>query len=364
MGNAVAAVGTDLLVVGAMYDDGGPTDSGKVHLWRLESYIPSLMADTVKPGSITTSRLDDGAVTLAKLDPTIGVWTRSGNDVYRQSGNVGIGTSNPGYPLDVAGPVRITSIGDGAEVLNLSTERSWSFRQLNSGAGTALELASVGGGGNKNFVINTTGLVGIGTTAPQATLHVAGNNSHLRLYDTGRGNYWNIYTENHPNAAISGNLLFFPGPTGVYGFIQKSSGNYFSSSDVRLKKDIHTLTDVLDRVLQMRPVSYRFKSSPDSASPVLGFIAQEVEPLFPEVVDDNQGTKSLAYSALVPVAIGAIQELNEKVDAGNKKGEARGLRADARIQKLEAENAELKRSVEELKKLVGSLAQRVDGGKR
>jgi hypothetical protein len=268
MGNAVAAVGTDLLVVGAMYDDGGPPIPAKcISGDSNRTFRPD--GGYGKAGSITTSRLDDGAVTLAKLDPTIGVWTRSGNDVYRQSGQRRYRHEHPGYPLDVAGPVRITSIGDGAEVLNLSTERSWSFRQLNSGAGTALELASVGGGGNKNFVINTTGLVGIGTTAPQATLHVAGNNSHLRLYDTGRGNYWNIYTENHPNAAISGNLLFFPGPTGVYGFIQKSSGNYFSSSDVRLKKDIHTLTDVLDRVLQMRPVSYRFKSSPDSASPVL-----------------------------------------------------------------------------------------------
>src|SRR6185503_2253938 len=163
----------------------------------------------------------------------------SGANISYTSGNVGIGTSNPEYPLDVVGPARITSIGAGAVALNLNIERSWAFRQLGSGAGTALELASIGGGGNKNFVINTTGLVGIGTTSPQATLQVSGNNSHLRLHDTGRGNYWNIYTENHPNQAISGNLLFVPGPSGAaYGFIQKTTGNYFSSSDARLKKEV------------------------------------------------------------------------------------------------------------------------------
>src|SRR4029077_5807524 len=115
----------------------------------------------------------------------------------------------------------------------------------------------------------------IGTTTPLATLQVSGNNSQLVLQDTGRGNAWHIYTENHPNAAISGNLLFFPTTGGTYGYIQRSSGNYFSSSDARLKQDVNTLGSVLDRVLQLRPVSYRFKSAPDG-SPTLGFIAQEV----------------------------------------------------------------------------------------
>jgi hypothetical protein len=88
------------------------------------------------------------------------------------AGNLGVGASNPLFPLDVLGAVRIGSVGDGAVALNLSIERSWAFRQLGSGSSTALELASIGGGGNKNFVINTTGYVGIGTTAPEAPLHV------------------------------------------------------------------------------------------------------------------------------------------------------------------------------------------------
>jgi len=292
-GNALAPVGTDKLVIGAVQGDTGAIDTGVAFIFRLESYIPSMVADTVRPASITTSRLDDGAVTAAKLDPSLGVWNRSGNDIYRVGGNVGVGTATP-----------------------------------------------------------------------QTTLHVAGNNSHLRLQDTFRGNYWSIYTENHPNASISGNLLFVPGPSGVYGFIQKTSGNYFSGSDARLKHDVQTLSGLLDRVLQMRPVSYRFNSSPDSASPVLGFIAQEVEPLFPEVVTEHEGTKGLAYSALVPVAVGAIQELHQKLEAENKRSEAKSHKSEARMQQLEDENAELRRSVEELKTLVNALAHKVDGAKR
>jgi hypothetical protein len=63
-------------------------------------------------------------------------------------------------------------------LLFLGTERHWQLRQLGTGDGTALELASEGGGGspaNKNFIITTRGRVGIGTTNPQARLDVEGD---------------------------------------------------------------------------------------------------------------------------------------------------------------------------------------------
>jgi hypothetical protein len=90
---------------------------------------------------------------------------------------VGIGTTTPGAKLDVQGEVRIANRGEGAVLLDLSSERSWSFRQLGTAQATALELASVGGGGNKNFIINTAGRVGIGAgiTNPQEKLEVEGN---------------------------------------------------------------------------------------------------------------------------------------------------------------------------------------------
>jgi hypothetical protein len=274
-GNAVTAVGSGQVLIGALQDDAGATDSGAAHLFALESFAPGLVADTVKPGSVTTSRLEDGAVTLEKLDSTIGVWTRAGNNVYRATGNVGIGT-----------------------------------------------------------------------TSPQTTLHVEGNNSHLRLHDSARGNFWHIYTENHPNPAIAGNLLFFPGPTGTYGYIQKSTGNYFSSSDARLKQDVRGLEGVLDRVLQLRPVTYRFTSAPDSAPRTIGLIAQDVEPLFPEVVGEHDGMKSLAYSELVPVTVGAIQELNQKLQA--------------ELQRRDIENASLREELKAIRTLVEQLIDAAD----
>jgi hypothetical protein len=57
----------------------------------------------------------------------------------------------------VNGQITINKRGDGAVLLNLASERSWEFRQSGSGQSTALELASVGGGGNKTLIINNPG---------------------------------------------------------------------------------------------------------------------------------------------------------------------------------------------------------------
>ena len=91
------------------------------------------------------------------------------------NGNVGIGTTTPAAKLDVSGgAININNIGDQATVLGIGIERSWAFKQQGTGSGTALKLQSIGGGGNKNFLIETGGNVGIGTLAPVAKLHVAG----------------------------------------------------------------------------------------------------------------------------------------------------------------------------------------------
>jgi hypothetical protein len=97
------------------------------------------------------------------------------NLIITTTGRVGIGTATPDQTLDVNGGLRIVRTGSGAVLLQLSSERGWEFRQLGSGAGTALELASVGGGGNKNLIITTTGRVGIGTATPEQTLDVNGS---------------------------------------------------------------------------------------------------------------------------------------------------------------------------------------------
>lgn len=99
-------------------------------------------------------------------------------------GNVGIGTPAPVARLDVrGGPMLVENLGDQADLLWLASERSWVFRQEGVGAAAALKLASIGGGGNKNFIVETTGLMGVGTAAPTAKLDVRGD---IRLGASGQ----------------------------------------------------------------------------------------------------------------------------------------------------------------------------------
>ena len=87
--------------------------------------------------------------------------------------------------------------------------------------------------------------------------------------------------------------------------------NVTAYSDERLKDNIKTLTDGLDKVEQLRGVTYT-RNEKES----IGVIAQEVEKILPEIVltaDDEMGTKSVDYSRLTAVLIEAVKELSARV---------------------------------------------------
>ena len=81
------------------------------------------------------------------------------------------------------------------------------------------------------------------------------------------------------------------------------------SSDRRLKKNINSVTPSLQNVMQLQPVTYNFNSEDDGTQLHAGFIAQDVEALFPDLVmTTGNGMKSLNYAGLTPYLVSAIQE--------------------------------------------------------
>lgn len=84
------------------------------------------------------------------------------------------------------------------------------------------------------------------------------------------------------------------------------TGTLTQSSDKRLKKNISKLNYGLKEVLKLEPKSYILKSSDEKS---MGFIAQDVEEIMPELVKTNDdGFKSLAYSLMPAVIVNAIKE--------------------------------------------------------
>jgi hypothetical protein len=89
------------------------------------------------------------------------------------------------------------------------------------------------------------------------------------------------------------------------------------SSDLRLKENIKTLENSLEKILQLRGVEYNLKSTGENK---IGLIAQEVEEVVPQVVfEDNSEFKSVSYGNIVALLIESIRELKEEISEIKKK---------------------------------------------
>ena len=88
-----------------------------------------------------------------------------------------------------------------------------------------------------------------------------------------------------------------------------------ATSDVRLKTDIATLDNALNKVLQLRGVSFKWKDNPDMGNRI-GFIAQEMEPVLPELVFINEadGYKGVNYAEVTAVLVEAVKEQQKMIE--------------------------------------------------
>jgi hypothetical protein len=114
------------------------------------------------------------------------------------------------------------------------------------------------------------------------------------------------------------------GTTGTNGCIKNFAGTGLigtCSSDRRLKKNITPFGPVLDQLSSLQPVHYFWRAAdfPEQLfgnSQNLGLIAQDVEQVFPELVEtDRDGFKAVNYSALPLLTIQAVKELKAENDA-------------------------------------------------
>jgi hypothetical protein len=102
------------------------------------------------------------------------------------------------------------------------------------------------------------------------------------------------------------------------GYFDMMNGSYHSTSDRRVKTAIEPLWPVLDKINQLQPVSYEMMHNNPQHKRTIGFIAQDVKKLLPQLVSVTPNTKTaykglkdihtLNYTALNVIAIKAIQE--------------------------------------------------------
>ncbi len=293
-------------------------------------------------GYIQNRQLNDNSVTYGlALQPT--------------GGNVGIGTATlnlAGYTTN-ASVLTIAGTGDaynGQGILELQNARATAAASDNVGnisftsknnSGTEKRAAIIssaltGAGGANGFGGTMSFSVKADNTAATSVAMTIKENGYVGIGNTSPSYILDV--------------------TGVARF----TGNY-TTSDVRYKKNITNLNNSLDNILKLRGVGYDFRTDqfPEkrfSEKRQIGLLAQEVEKVFPEVVNtDIQGYKSVSYQALIAPVVDAIKELYAKFLTHDKQiltqsrqiasvsaSKADKEETNARIKKLELENAALK----------------------
>jgi hypothetical protein len=231
-----------------------------------------------------------------------------------RGGNVGIGTTGaPDARLTLS---MVNSLGWGGNLKALKiyapdTSYYLTLNTILNGAGAPVFQFSPNTLTGLNITYN--GLVGIGTTAPTSALDVrgrltvgedaAGSYSWIRMLDDESTNGLKYI---HANSDVIG---FLNGSGGWMSYLN-NAGNWNPLSDARLKTNVVTLTGVLEKLEQIRGVSFNWTDTTAMGSQLnFGVIAQELEKVFPELVStDIDGYKHVTYDIFAPILLEAIKE--------------------------------------------------------
>jgi hypothetical protein len=241
------------------------------------------------PGALAFSTTADGSSTITermRIDNT---------------GSVGIGTATPSTKLHVRGDVSVEDTNPTVSFKNTSGNQIGSLAHNGSGGRMDLineeaNLLRLGTNGGPLVYIASSN-VGINIDTPTQTLDINGT---LRIRNLVAG------TNTAPGRAATGEITAL-------------------SSDKRLKKDISILSDSLNKVKNLRGVTFKWDKTnePDfiiddseKEKEQIGLIAQEVEAVYPQLVYLNgvKDYKGVRYPELTAVLIEAVKELSSLND--------------------------------------------------
>jgi hypothetical protein len=202
--------------------------------------------------------------------------------LIRASGGVGIGTGNPRCQLHVASSSSNFGMVQIQNSLGGDNEASIGFKEGWDADGAEIWVAGVGSWGHTNDFV-------IGRAAPKLLITPDGN---VGIGTTDPGS---------DRLKVQGSAC--------------ATGGWNSCSDLVFKENVKDIGDALGKVLQLRGVSFSWKTGEyeDSCFPDgqhFGVIAQEVEEVLPEAVREGpDGTKAVSYAELIPVLIESVKEL-------------------------------------------------------
>jgi hypothetical protein len=209
---------------------------------------------------------------------------------------------------------RSTAMGDSTTASALGSTAMGSSTEASGGASTAMGFYTTASDYG-SLVIGRSNL--LGSTVTNSATEFSTDNTAFVI---GNGLY-----DDRSDALT----VLFDGTTTI-------AGDLSINSDARLKANIISLGSTLAKLLQIDGKTYTMKKD-ENKKQKIGVLAQDIEKVFPELVSESNGVKSVNYQGLVPVLINALKEQDSKMNE-----------QDAKLNKQQAEIDELKAIVTKL----------------
>jgi hypothetical protein len=331
---AIFGAGSDLQI----YHDGSNTfinegGTGSLYIQARDLYLrdydtSASFINMLNNGAVTLHHAGNAklATTATGIDVTGGVTSTGGmfcdtqaqlgrttliTAVFGDAGNVGnryIRTTHAGAARTDIPAINALNAGVGGSSMYIQSDGSDTLIGGNLLVGTTtasakffVEKSDAGNvfGGRATFATyaSTVGFFGADRNTTDGTFH------YIDCYNYGSSTY-------RFRVADSGNVT-------------NTNNSYGAISDIKLKENIVDATPKLEKLNKVRVVNYNFIGSEEKQ---LGVIAQELEQIMPNMVDENVDTdadgnelgtttKTVKYSVFVPMLIKAIQEQQTQIDA-------------------------------------------------
>lgn len=289
------------------------------------------------------------------------------------AGNLGIGNSSPERRLEVAGPVGIEG-GNFLEFGRGYTKEvnagKIGYGTFSGGPGGSLDIVGAGTGSNRKITmwaesgLNLNGYMANGLdvhTGFGKTFDVVNNVMRVFHYND-KGKFFQMYRYDQGVALYGGGGGWGNASGDVRQITWDGDSNWDTSSDRRLKKDIVDAEPMLDRALKVQVRRFRWKDDPDDAKHVLGVVAQELQPLFPDLIAEqvnpanDEKTLAVGYSDFGMIALKALQELKVLQDAELLELRHRTAAQEAQLTAQARELSELRTRMSSIEQLLRETA--------
>ena len=265
--------------------------------------------------------------------PLSSPWQFNGSNIYYTNGRVAIGMNFPRYDLTIysdndphIGFYNSTSGTSGTDGFTISTASTGSPVWIWNWENSNMHFAT---NNTNRMIIDADGHISmmkyldLNTDGTFGALYVKGSQALWwdgTYFSWGYGGTYNFFADRvtigNPADPGTGYMLYVQGTAFATGS--------WNSSDAGFKKNISTLDNSLEKVMKIRGTRFEFRTNEFNdyhfaEGPQFGFIAQELENIFPELVKtENDGYKSVNYNGMIPVLLESIKEQQLQIESQQK----------------------------------------------